>query len=373
MIKRLTIICIVLVIASCKKAPKAIDGGYLINAKINNVEDGKTASIFKTEDSKRVILETDTIKNGKVEFSGKVDIPDAYYLSVDGIPGSMPFILENTVMDVTIYKDSLAKSKITGSKENDLNAEYMAHSLNLRKASKELQERYQEAQTKKDNAKLLTIRRAYDSLRKVGKNYDIDFVKNNSNHVMGAITLQRLLRSRNISVEEAETFYKTLNDTIKKSSASKAIISQIQTQKATETGSVAPAFSGKTPDGKTLALNDIKGKVIIIDFWASWCGPCRRENPNVVKLYKKYHKKGLEIIGVSLDKQTQEQRWKDAIKKDKLTWPQVSNLQGWNEPIAKLYNVRSIPRTFILDENKKIIAKNLRGENLEKKIAELLD
>lgn len=140
----------------------------------------------------------------------------------------------------------------------------------------------------------------------------------------------------------------------------------------TNIGNNAPIFSGKTPDGKDLSLEDIKGEVIILDFWASWCGPCRRENPNVVKMYNKYHNKGLEIIGISLDKANQKNRWIRAIAQDRLTWQHLSNLQGWNEPIAALYGVRSIPATFILDKDGVILAKNLRGLALENKIATLL-
>ena len=117
----------------------------------------------------------------------------------------------------------------------------------------------------------------------------------------------------------------------------------------------------------------MKGKVTIIDFWAAWCGPCRRENPNVVKTYKKYHEKGLEIISVSLDKPGEKDRWLKAIKDDNLTWHHVSNLKYFNDPVARLYNIRSIPSTYILDEDGKIVAKNLRGARLEAKIKELLD
>lgn len=120
-------------------------------------------------------------------------------------------------------------------------------------------------------------------------------------------------------------------------------------------------------------MSAIKGKVTIIDFWASWCKPCRIENPTYVRLYEQYHDKGLEIISVSLDRQNQKQRWIDAIAKDKLTWYNVSNLKFWNDPVAKLYNVSSIPATFIIDDKGIILAERLRGRGLEAKIAELLD
>ncbi len=115
----------------------------------------------------------------------------------------------------------------------------------------------------------------------------------------------------------------------------------------------------------------------IIDFWAAWCGPCRRENPNVVRVYEKYHDQGLEIIGVSLDGQSRQKdpkkTWVEAIKKDKLTWTQVSNLKYFNDPVAQLYNINSIPATFILDKEGKIVYKNLRGRDLELKVQELLN
>ncbi len=112
------------------------------------------------------------------------------------------------------------------------------------------------------------------------------------------------------------------------------------------------------------------GKVTIIDFWASWCGPCRRENPNVVALYNEFHSKGLNIIGVSLDDDIND--WKEAIAKDKISWTQVSNLKKWNDPIAKLYNIDQIPTTFILDSTGKIVAKDLTGQELRTKVEMLL-
>ena len=146
----------------------------------------------------------------------------------------------------------------------------------------------------------------------------------------------------------------------------------IEAEKKTAVGQKFIDFTMKTPQGKDLKLSDIvaKNKVTLIDFWASWCGPCRGEMPNVVKDYKTFKSKGLEIVGVSLD--NNDKQWKDAIKELKITWPQMSDLKGWQCEGAKLYNVRGIPATVLIGQDGTILAKGLRGEDLTNKLAELL-
>ncbi|MEL6922586.1 MAG: TlpA disulfide reductase family protein [Bacteroidota bacterium] len=136
-------------------------------------------------------------------------------------------------------------------------------------------------------------------------------------------------------------------------------------------GAEAPDFTATTPEGEDMSLSELRGKVVMIDFWASWCGPCRRENPNVVALYNKYKSKGFEILGVSLDRS--KAPWLKAIETDGLTWHHVSDLKGWKNEVAQMYNVSSIPQTILLNEQGEIIARNLRGEQLAQRLAEIFD
>ncbi len=136
-------------------------------------------------------------------------------------------------------------------------------------------------------------------------------------------------------------------------------------------GGTAPDFTLPTPEGNDMKLSDLRGKVVLVDFWASWCGPCRRENPHVVQLYNKYKDKGFDVLGVSLDKKRD--AWEKAIKKDGLEWHHVSDLRGWGNEVAKMYSVSSIPHTILLDQEGKIIARNFRSVELEEHLKEIFD
>jgi thiol-disulfide isomerase/thioredoxin len=227
--------------------------------------------------------------------------------------------------------------------------------------------------TRKDSMRIDSMSNAlekpYSALIARHNKYLQDFIEKNLSSLASLAAIQQL---------PAEEFFPTyirldegLYAKYPNSGYIKSFHASIASQKKLAMGTPAPEITMNTPEGKPLALSSLKGKVVLVDFWASWCGPCRAENPNVVKAYQKYKSKGFDIYSVSLDKD--KDRWIAAIAKDGLEWKNhVSDLLSWQSPVVQLYNFNSIPTNVLLDKKGNIIAKNLRGEDLEKKLAEIM-
>ncbi|WP_223577899.1 TlpA disulfide reductase family protein [Sphingobacterium sp. GVS05A] len=177
---------------------------------------------------------------------------------------------------------------------------------------------------------------------------------------------------RRLKVRQIEDLWDSLNDPLKQTSLGKEFRRQIDRMSAVQIGKIAPVFSARDTSGNMLSLDSLKGKYLLLDFWASWCGPCREENPYVVKAYQKFKAKNFEILGISLDDETTKEKWLKAINEDQLTWLQVSDLQGWQSKVAELYHVRGIPQNFLLDPKGVIIATNLREKELLKTLEDIL-
>jgi thiol-disulfide isomerase/thioredoxin len=212
------------------------------------------------------------------------------------------------------------------------------------------------------------LEKPYNELIEKHNNYLKDFIEKNPTSFASLVAIQQLPADQFM-----ETYIKldaTLFAKYPNSAYTKTFHQGLSSQNKVAVGSQAPEITMNTPDNKPLSLSSLKGKIVLIDFWASWCAPCRAENPNVVKAYNTYKSKGFDVFSVSLDKDLD--KWKKAIAADNLSWPNhVSDFKDWNSPVVQLYNFNSIPSNVLIDKDGKILAKDLRGEELEKKLAEL--
>ena len=360
----------ILFLAACNTAPES----FVINGELRGDVENGTEVFLKTTDSlRRTMIEIDTalVENGQFTFTGVSEKPELHYIFIDGVPGNAPVILENGEIRFGVQKDSLSFVDLKGTPQNNMFMTYLEEYRMLSSMSRSMNDEFRKANVAKDTAAVMALREEYMELQERAKDYELDFVKENPNALISALVLEKFLSAKTVPVKEIDSIFESFSPEIKATEPGKRIAKQLKTAKATTIGAKAPEFSGPTPDGAQLALNEIKGKVTLIDFWAAWCKPCRMENPNIVAVYNKYKNKGLNVVGVSLDRKKED--WLGAIESDGLAWNHISNLQYFQDPIAQLYSVNAIPAAFLLDENGVIIAKNLRGPALEQKVAELLN
>lgn len=356
-------------------------GSYTIIGNAKGIKDGTKVILQKqSEDGKSAVgVDTVLVKNQKFEIKGKVDETEIHGLIIESDPGMISLIVEKGTINVEVYKDSLFKSVAKGTYNNDEFQKFNAGILKLQKSVKTRLNEYElanqtemkQAQLVGDTAVIKKLRKGYGDIQKELTDYTVKFSEQNPKAYISLLIIQGLFNNGDYKFEEIKKKFEALDPELKKLKAGKKIQEMFDSIAATEIGKKAPSFSAKDPKGKEISLSDAMGKkATIVDFWASWCMPCRQENPNMVALYKEFHGKGLNIVGVSLDDDSKD--WITGIAVDQLNWTHVSNLKKWDDPIAKKYNVSSIPATFLLDADGKIVAKNISGAELRKKVAELM-
>ena len=353
------------------------DNEFLITGTAEGIENGKKVFIETQTETGFIAKDTAVIENGKFELKGITEEIDLGFVRIEDENINLPLILEEGKITVNIKTDTIQNSTIGGTNNNEkfqsFNDESKVIARKKGKFEKANIDRITAAKKANDTATVNQIMKEYSTFQEDLNKVSMNFIKKNPDAYLSVLLLENFLMRQNLPIDEIKGYFNKLDKNLLKTKSAKnikKIMDEMAGATKVEVGSKAPDFAAKNPEGKTISLKESLGKVTIIDFWASWCGPCRAENPNVVALYKEFHAKGLNIIGVSLDKDVA--KWKEAIAKDGLVWSQISNLKFWDEPIAKQYNVESIPATFILDASGTVVAKDLRGTELKAKITELL-
>jgi len=363
----------ILVFYSCNKEKKTenidesniVSDGYQILGKTEGIED--STKIYINEAGS--FVDSTHILNGQFSFSGKVDTPIQVVIQTrDYKKNGAAFIwLENQKVNIETSSSNLSDAIIKGGKiqEHQTLLKKRTDSLNNILDIIEQKYRYSEVSAETRDSVISAQTAIFSKMEKIEKNFIREFP---DSHVsLNLLNIYKTSWDKNVVKE----FYELLAEDLKNTKTGIDINNFVSLPEKPKVGDAYVDFELPNTDGSLIKVSDIKAKYVLVEFWASWCGPCRKENPNLVRTYNTYKEKGFEILGVSLD--SNEKHWIKAIEKDGLPWIQTSDLKAQNSLPALLYGINAIPYNFLIDKNGTIIAENLRGDDLDKQLKELLD
>jgi peroxiredoxin len=329
----------------------------------------------------KYVTDSARVANGQYSFSIQMEEPDLLRLRVKypELAGQKKIAMSSKRDMIAVFvgagkikissTDSFSNVQVKGS---SIHAEYVKMDAQLKehdKVSQPLFEQYTAARQKKDNGAMERIEKSIDSLDEIKKEAVYGtMIRTNPSSPLALYAL-KTYASWDIDANKVEPLFNTLPENVRNYPSAISFKEQLETAKKTGIGRIAPEFTQNDTLDQPVSLSSFRGKYLLIDFWASWCGPCRQENPNVVKVFNQFKDRGFTVLGVSLDRPGQKDKWMKAIHDDQLTWTHVSDLKFWDNAVSKQYGIRAIPQNLLLDPTGKIIAKNLRGEDLVKKMA----
>jgi peroxiredoxin len=320
-------------------------------------------------------LDSVPIKDGAYVFQGEVSEEGPAYL-LDRSPNGPARLDEPHVAQIYLtpgvwavaHTDSFSNTTFTGSDINTRFRELQDAEKPYNRRETDLVTRYQAAHAAGDSATMAALEKENDRLHGEADAVYAAFARQHPASPLSLYALQQYA-SRDMDPGKLQPIFDSLDGSVKGSKQGKAFGERLEIAQKTAIGMPAPDFTQNDTAGKPITLSSYRGKYVLLDFWASWCRPCRAENPNLVDAYTRYHPKGFVILSVSLDRSVDRDQWLAAIHKDHLAWTQVSDLQLWNNAVAKEYGINSIPQNFLIDPDGRIIGKTLRGEALEKRLA----
>jgi peroxiredoxin len=359
---------VLLVFASCQNKKTAQQ--YTIKMNIKDLKTDTKVVMQKREDGNWVKQDSIILKNGIGEFKGHVDQPTLYYLTMKKFMTYIPVWVENSPITVNASLKTLRNPVIKGSHAQKAFEAYVDSTKKFMLKERSLGMKYSQARAQKNEKVMKELEDQYKQIEADRTDYMLGYVKRHNKSAVSPYII--MSDSYGLTLDQLAKATESLDTSLSNNSYVKALKKRVATLKRVAIGQPFVDFTLNDVNGKPLSLSSVvkTHKYTLVDFWASWCMPCRAENPNVVKAYNAFKDKGFTVFGVSFDKD--HNKWVAAIKKDGLTWPQVSDLKFWSSEAGKLYGVQSIPHNVLIGPQGKIIAQNLRGKDLMNKLKELM-